>query len=217
MTPLSESKGSELADLQTWVEMSDTAAFDSRERRGGIIRWTQVTTRPCVSAPHFGVRPYRGLMWRLWALTASALVLTGCGVSIPSDPHGTLADASGGTLRVGVAPNEHFTNVEDGRVSGSEAELVEAFAETIDADVAWTVGSEEALVRALERHDIDLVIAGLTDASPWVARTGMTRPYGEFTDEGGKTHKLVMLVPMGENAFLVELETFLSQEAGASS
>lgn len=147
---------------------------------------------------------------------ASALLLTGCGVSIPSDPHGTLADASGGILHVGVSPNGEFTTVVDGRVAGSEVELVEAFAETIDADVAWTIGSEEALVRALERQDLDLVVAGLTESSPWVARAGMTRSYGEFTDEDGKTHKLVMLVPMGENAFLVKLETFLSERAGTA-
>lgn len=161
-----------------------------------------------------GARPYRDPLRRLWALTASVLLLTGCGVSIPSDPQGTLDRVSGGTLKVGVAPNGDFSTVVDGQVGGSEAVLVEAFAETIDADVAWTVGSEEALVRALEREDLDLVIAGLTDASPWVARAGMTRPYDEFTDEEGTTHKLVMLVPMGENAFLAELETFLFEEAG---
>jgi ABC-type amino acid transport substrate-binding protein len=152
-------------------------------------------------------------MRRIWALAASVLLLTGCTVSIPSDPNGTLDQVSGGTLNVGVAPNGDFTIVTRGDVSGSEAVLVEAFAETIDADIEWTVGSEEALVRALEREDLDLVIAGLTDATPWQARAGVTRPYDEFTDEEGTTHKLVMLVPMGENAFLTELETFLTHEA----
>jgi ABC-type amino acid transport substrate-binding protein len=152
-------------------------------------------------------------MRRIWALAASVLLLTGCTVSIPSDPNGTLDQVAGGTLNVGVAPNGDFTIVTRGDVSGSEAVLVETFAETIDADIEWTVGSEEALVRALEREDLDLVIAGLTDATPWQARAGVTRPYDEFTDEEGTTHKLVMLVPMGENAFLTELETFLTHEA----
>jgi hypothetical protein len=152
-------------------------------------------------------------MRRIWALAASVLLLTGCTVSIPSDPNGTLDQVAGGTLNVGVAPNGDFTIVTSGDVSGSEAVLVETFAETVDADIEWTVGSEEALVRALEREDLDLVIAGLTDATPWQARAGVTRPYDEFTDEEGTTHKLVMLVPMGENAFLTELETFLTHEA----
>lgn len=154
-------------------------------------------------------------MRRLWALAlaASVLLLSGCNVSIPSDPHGTLDQVVGGTLYVGAAPNGVFTSVASGEVSGSEVELVEAFAETIDADIEWTVGSEEALVRGLEHGDLDLVIAGLTDATPWLARAGVTRPYGEFTDQDGTTHKLVMLVRMGENAFLTELETFLTQAA----
>ena len=42
----------------------------------------------------------------------------------------------------------------------------------------------------------------------------MTRPYSEFTDEDGRSYKLVMLVPMGENAFLEQLETFLFEEVG---
>lgn len=38
----------------------------------------------------------------------------------------------------------------------------------------------------------------------------MTRPYTEVTDDEGGTLKIVMLTRMGENAFLTELETFLS-------
>src|SRR5690606_31974392 len=55
----------------------------------------------------------------------------------------------------------------------------------------------------------------LTDATPWADRSGVTRPYAEVRDAVGETHKLVMLVPMGENAFLSELEVFLSQEVRA--
>lgn len=143
---------------------------------------------------------------------ASMLLLTGC-ASIPSDPQGTLHRVSDGVMHVGVSPNGDFTTVEDGVVGGSEAALVEEFARTVDAEIEWTVGSEEALVRALERHEVDLVIAGLTEATPWVAHAGVTRAYDDFVDEDGRTHKLVMLVPMGENAFLTELETFLTRNA----
>lgn len=154
-------------------------------------------------------------MRRVLALTTSLLLLSGC-AAVPADPQGTLERVSGGTLNVGVSPNGDFAFVSGDAVTGSEAALVEAFADTVDADVEWTVGSEEALVRALEREDVDLVIGGLTDATPWADKAGVTRPYGEFTDEDGKTHKLVMLVPMGENAFLTRLETFLTHEAAGS-
>jgi ABC-type amino acid transport substrate-binding protein len=142
---------------------------------------------------------------------ATVLLLTGCGAQIPADPDGTLERTTGGTLRVGVTPHDTFTVVEAGQVSGSEAELVEAFAASIDADVAWTVASEEALVRELENGALDVVIGGITDQTPWIDKAGMTRPYDEFTDARGERHKLVMLVPLGENGFLVELERFLSE------
>ena len=42
-----------------------------------------------------------------------------------------------------------------------------------------------------------------------MTHAGLTRPYAESRDERGKLHKHVMLVPMGENAFLLELDKFL--------
>lgn len=143
---------------------------------------------------------------------AVVLLLTGCGVQIPADPDGTLERVAGGTLRAGVAPHGSFTIVDDGDVSGSEAELIRSFAASLDAEVEWTVGSEEALVRELENGELDIVIGGITDETPWIDKAGMTRPYDEFVDPRGDRHKLVMLVPLGENGFLVELERFLTEE-----
>jgi ABC-type amino acid transport substrate-binding protein len=143
------------------------------------------------------------------------LSISGCGLSIPADPDGTLDEVRGGTLRVGISDNGELTTVGDGKdVSGSEVAAVEEFASELDADIDWTLGSEEALVRSLENGDLDLVIAGLTDATPWAEHAGMTRPYDEVTGSDGTTHKLVMLVPTGENAFLSELETFLAEYTG---
>lgn len=151
----------------------------------------------------------------LAALVVVGIALSGCAVSIPSDPEGTLDEVRGGTLQVGASPNGDAVQVDGGAVSGAEVELVERFAAHVDAEIEWTVGSEQALVRALERGELQLVVGGITDATPWVDRAGMTRPYAEVRDASGETHKLVMLVPMGENAFLSELETFLSEEVAA--
>jgi ABC-type amino acid transport substrate-binding protein len=149
------------------------------------------------------------------AAVIAAFVLTACSVSIPADPNGTLDAVRGGILRVGVSPNGDLTAVDGtGQVSGSEPEAVEEFASTLDATVVWTVGSEEALVRGLENDSLDLVIAGLTDETPWMDKAGMTRPYREALADDGTTHKLVMLVPLGENEFLTELETFLARYTG---
>jgi hypothetical protein len=152
------------------------------------------------------------------ALTATIVTvafLSGCGTQIPADPDGTLTTVSGGTLHAGASAHRQFVEVaDDGEVTGSEAQAVEAFARTLDADVEWTVGSEQSLVRGLEDGTLDLVVAGLSDDTPWAEQVGMTRPYAEAVLEDGKKHALVMLVRNGENAFLVELETFLADYTG---
>jgi len=146
-------------------------------------------------------------------LIAAVLTSTGCGIQIPRDPDGTLDAVRGGELRAGVSPNGRFVQVDaDAEPSGDEAELVRGFARSLDADVDWTVGSEEALVRGLENGDLDLVTGGFTDKTPWTDKAGMTRPYAEAELDDGSTAKLVMLVPLGENAFLSELERYLDRE-----
>jgi hypothetical protein len=152
------------------------------------------------------------------ATAACALVLlslTGCGAAVPTDPDGTLERARGGVLRVGVTDNGRWVGVREGDDPvGTEPDLVRSFAAVIDADVAWTSGSEQELVRELEDGELDLVVGGLTDDTPWSEKAGMTRPYTESTDERGGTRKHVMLVRMGENDFLLELDRFLLDRDG---
>ncbi|WP_460943560.1 transporter substrate-binding domain-containing protein [Okibacterium endophyticum] len=145
---------------------------------------------------------------------AGVLALAGCGTSIPTDPNGTLERVAGGTLQVGISPNGEQTIAEDEGYSGSEVELVEGFADSIDAEIEWTAGTEAELVRQLEDRALDLVVGGFTDTTPWSDRVGVTRAYASVRDESGEAHKLVMLVQMGENAFLVELERYLSEHGG---
>lgn len=156
------------------------------------------------------------MSWRRWIATGAALMLavglTGCGLQIPRDPDGTLDRVTGGQLHAGVTPNGTFVRVDGGEPTGRDVEAIRAFADSLDAEVEWTVGAEEALVRGLENGDLDVVAGGLTDKTPWTDKAGMTRPYAEATLDDGRTAKLVMLVPIGENAFLSRLETFLDQE-----
>jgi ABC-type amino acid transport substrate-binding protein len=144
------------------------------------------------------------------AALAALMVLTGCSAPVmPADPDGTLATVRGGELRAGVTPAGGLVDVTGAEPTGDEADAVRAFARSLDAEVDWTVASEETLVRGLEDGELDLVAGGITDETPWVDRAGVTRGYREVVDERGRTHMLVMLVPLGENAFLSELETFL--------
>jgi len=143
-------------------------------------------------------------------VVAASLALTGCAGTFPADPDGTLQSVEGGELRAGVSPNGELMRVDGAEPVGDEAEAIRAFAAELDADVAWTVGSEETLVRQLEDGRLDLVAGGITDETPWVDKAGVTRAYREVRDAQGRAHNLVMLVPLGENAFLSELEAFLS-------
>ncbi|RWZ51247.1 transporter substrate-binding domain-containing protein [Labedella phragmitis] len=148
------------------------------------------------------------------AIVAVSL-LAGCGISIPNDPDGTLDRVTGGELRVGVSESAPWTETAgSGAPTGTEVDLVEEFAENLHADVDWTEGGEADLVSALERGELDLVIGGFTDTTPWTSKAAMTQPYAESTNDEGTTAKHVMLAPMGENAFLVRLERFLLEGDG---
>ncbi|MDF9717646.1 transporter substrate-binding domain-containing protein [Nocardioides sp. ChNu-153] len=154
-----------------------------------------------------------------WSPPASILLvlvttlLSACGLSIPTDPDGTLdAVRRDGVLRVGASPSPGWVEVGDDDPTGREPELVEDFAHHLGASVEWTVAGEEHLVEMLEKGELDLVVGGLTDQNPWTAEAAPTRPYTEErTADGTKAH--VMLVPMGENAFQSELERWLDGAA----
>jgi polar amino acid transport system substrate-binding protein len=140
----------------------------------------------------------------------TAALVTGCGSGFPKDPEGTLDRVRGGELRAGVSESPPWTEVADsGRPSGVEVELVEEFAERIDAEVVWTSGAESHLIRSLEGGDLDVVVAGLTETSPWEKHAALTRPHTEIETWDGRTEKIVLATRLGENGFLTELETFL--------
>ncbi|TLM87018.1 transporter substrate-binding domain-containing protein [Pseudarthrobacter sp. NamE5] len=153
-------------------------------------------------------------------LLATLLGLSGCG-AYPADPEGTLDRVRGGTLRVGASLNGDWVavptsggdtsdrNVRDSDVQGKDAELVRGFAEQLGADVEWVAGTEQVLAEELKHGGLDLVIGGLDDKTPWTTHAGLTRPYAESKDDRGKLRKHVMLVPLGENAFLLELDRYL--------
>jgi polar amino acid transport system substrate-binding protein len=153
------------------------------------------------------MRPMRGLL----LVAALALpILAGCSGTVPADPDGTLERVRGGTLHVGVSPNEPWTDVHDGAdPSGIDVDLVRGFASSIDATVEWTEGGEHVLMAGLELGELDLVIGGLTSDSPWVEKAALTVPFTEEPGAHGRLEKHVFAAPMGENAFLLELEMFL--------
>ena len=138
-------------------------------------------------------------------------VAAACGGSFPRDTDGSLDRISDGTLRVGVSENPPWTQTfDDGRVSGREVDLLAGFAAEHRADVEWTPGAESELVMAMARGDLDVVVGGLTSDSPWEKEAALTRPYTQEVTPDGDTEEMVMATPLGENALLVALETYLA-------
>ncbi|MHA7141888.1 transporter substrate-binding domain-containing protein [Arthrobacter sp. Sr33] len=99
-----------------------------------------------------------------------------------------------------------------GDPQGMEPDLVREFASTVGADIQWSEGSEHDLAESIEQGRIDLAIGGYHDDTPWSSHAGVTRPYVESVNEQGQTVRHVMLVPRGENAFLLELDRFLLKQ-----
>ncbi|MDF7811476.1 transporter substrate-binding domain-containing protein [Hymenobacter sp. YC55] len=162
-----------------------------------------VVRRPPRSHPFSAWRALRELLW------VALLPLLGCD-GFPKDPEHTLDQVRNGTLVVGYSENPPWVVKTTGTPTGPEAELVEAFARTLSARVQWRNDTEQNLFEALERRQVHVVVAGLTDQNPWKEKVAFTRPYMEV---GKEKHVLASI--QGENAFIVALERFLHQQEAA--
>lgn len=152
---------------------------------------------------------------QLMVIGVLLLVAAGCQSSFPADSQGSLERVTGGELRIGIAENPPFTEVApDGAFSGSEVELITAYAETIDAEIHWVPAGENALAAEMVEGNIDLVIGGLASDVPWTSEIALTRPYTSTLGPDGKPVDIVMGVRPGENALMVDLERFLAEQGG---
>ncbi|UOQ60851.1 hypothetical protein MUN76_02380 [Leucobacter rhizosphaerae] len=139
--------------------------------------------------------------------------ITACGLQIPSDPDGTLSDVAGGTLRVGVSTEPGVITASGDTFDGPAADLVDGLADELGAEVEWHPLGEESIVRMLEDDALDLGVGGFTDATPWIDRAGVSRAFDHLPDLEGR--RFVVLVQLGENAFLSRVEAFLDAESGS--
>ncbi|MGO1537523.1 MAG: transporter substrate-binding domain-containing protein [Yaniella sp.] len=150
-------------------------------------------------------------------LCGVVLGLVGCGGHYPADPEGTLNRVSGGTIRAGVSHDPPWSDITTGGNTeedpgGIEVELLENYAASIGAEVEWQAGGEEQLIGLLAEQELDVVVGGLTDQSPWESDAAITTSYAESKGIAGSTDKHVMATQMGENAFMTSLEEFLLNE-----
>ncbi|MDQ4076642.1 MAG: transporter substrate-binding domain-containing protein [Chloroflexota bacterium] len=135
---------------------------------------------------------------RLLFLLLIAVLCVACG--FPRDPNNTLEQVRGGTLRVGAVENEPWVMREDDQAVGIEAELVKELAQQLEAQIEWTWGTEQEMLEKLQHFELDLVVGGLVESTPWRNHIALTNPYYQ---------ERVIAVPPGENGWLMRVEEFL--------
>jgi ABC-type amino acid transport substrate-binding protein len=139
-------------------------------------------------------------------LVFATLVVLNLGCNLPRDADGTLDRVRGHVLRVGVVEHPPWVVMTGDTPSGIEPELVNRLARELGARPMYRRGSESELLEALERRELDLVLGGLRDDSPWRTRVALTRPY--FTERDSSAGRVFAAAP-GENGWLVHVERFL--------
>jgi polar amino acid transport system substrate-binding protein len=134
---------------------------------------------------------------RLTVAAAVAIIAVGIAAcDYPRDPEDTLDHVQGGTMRVGVIDDPPWVDLSGPEPRGVEPELLREFAATQDAEIEWVEGPESELIAAMVGFQLDVVIGGLTQTTPWAKEVSTTLPYVDT--------EIVFAVPPGEE--LTELE-----------
>jgi polar amino acid transport system substrate-binding protein len=135
----------------------------------------------------------------------SFVLAAGCG--LPRDADGSLEKIRNGTLRVGLAQSPPWVVVNGNEVTGIEPLLVADLARQLNSKIKPVYGSESLLLKSLHRGELDIVVGGFTEGSPWKREVAFTKPYHEDSHK----EKHVIALPPGENAWLMHVETYLHQ------
>jgi polar amino acid transport system substrate-binding protein len=131
-------------------------------------------------------------------------VAHGC-ANLPRDPKKTLRQLQSRPIRVGLVENPPWVVRSSGEPSGVEVDLIRNFASELGTTAEWHWGGEQKQLEALEYYQLDIVLGGLTDQTPWRKYVALTSPYFEDSEK----LKHVIAVPPGENALVKRLDEFL--------
>ncbi|WP_404375038.1 transporter substrate-binding domain-containing protein [Vreelandella aquamarina] len=101
--------------------------------------------------------------------------LAGC--RYPNNVERDMETIEGGTLYIGVTENPPWIIQQGQQPQGLEADLLHAFAETLNASIEWYWGSENELLQALKHHQLDIVAGGLTSNTRISQLAATTRPF----------------------------------------
>jgi polar amino acid transport system substrate-binding protein len=121
--------------------------------------------------------------WLLLVFIVGAFIVS-CS-NVPRDPNETLRRVQGNRLRVGLVEHPPWVVRTNGEPAGAEVELVRQFAGELGAVPEWHWGGEQQHMEALEHYELDLVVGGITNETPWSKYVGLTSPYFEERIEVG--------------------------------
>src|SRR3954451_16104876 len=79
-------------------------------------------------------------------------------------------------MRVCLVENPQWVVRGMGEPVGPEVDLAHLFASRFAARPQWFWGGEQKHMEALRRFELDLVVGGLDDRTPWPKSVGITRP-----------------------------------------
>src|SRR4051812_682644 len=106
----------------------------------------------------------------------SILMLAAACSTLPRDPERTSDRVRHNVVRVGLVENPPWVVRTAGEPGGAEVELARRFASRMGATPQWFWGGEQQHMEALRRFELDLVVGGLDDRTPWAKTVGITRP-----------------------------------------
>ncbi len=115
--------------------------------------------------------------------------------TFPKDPNNSYNKAKTTFLRVGIVSQIDSTKI------AREKQLLQTFADGEGMQTKFVTNNETALIKKLEKYELDIVMGGFEKKSNWHTKVGMTSPYDS-------TH--VFFIPKGENRLLFQLERFIT-------
>lgn len=128
------------------------------------------------------------------------IILTGC--NYPKDPENSFDEANNDSLKVGIVNNPPYVIIENGKVSGTEIEILKNFANSNELNISFKEGSESILVKKLKNYTIHIIAGGFDKKTIWKKYTGTSTTYDS---------EHLFLIPKGENKLLQRLETHIFQ------
>lgn len=129
------------------------------------------------------------------------VLLTAC--SFPKDPENSLQEARQQGLRVGIVNNPPYTTCQDGSAGGTEAGIINRFAQSENLKVTYVYGTESVLMPQLEKYNLHLIIGGFNKKTVWKDKAGLTTTYNGNN---------CFLIAKGENDLLYRLESYLLKQ-----